>query len=1336
MVEFNFKRWNNIIGWAVFAVATLSYLLTMEPSSSLWDCGEFIATSYKLEVGHPPGAPLFMMLARLATMLAPSEHYVPIMVNAMNCIASGFCILFLFWSITHLARRIATRRGDEMSLPTAVTVLGAGAVGALAYAYTDTFWFSAVEGEVYALSSMFTALVVWLMLKWEEQADEPHAMRWIILIAYLMGLSIGVHILNLLTIPALVFIYFFRRYRISSMKELLWKSAVATLVAFVILGAVNGVIIPYTVYVGAAVDKLFVNGFGLPVNTGIVVFSLALFAVMGYLIYLTHRRGWKALNMIAVCTTMILVGYSSYASMTIRASANPPMNSNNPATPYNLLSVLNRDQYGNRPLLWGAYYTAVPMDMLDDEGNPTGAYESKTTQYLNPETGRYEPREIFTGYRYRPEFMHLFPRMWNSQRKSGYENGWVELQEVTTRDAYDRESTTEVPMQRVVADDGKTTIGYEPTRGEDIRFFLGYQMGDMFWRYFMWNFVGRQDDIQLEKDENGTYIHGGWLSGITPIDELFCGPQSDLPNEMASNRARNTYFFLPFLLGLIGLIYHLNRDPRYFIVVMWLFVMMGIALVVYFNISPDEVRERDYVYAGAFYAFAIWIGLGLMAVEELLSKLFRRSVSSQRAKTAVAAGAVLLSSSVPVVLAAENWDDHDRSGRTMARDIGWNYLNSAPEGAIVVNYGDNDTFPLWFNQEVDGVRTDVRVMNSSYLAGEWYIDEMKLAANDAAGVPFSLPASKYSYVNDYIMVERPGNAMYAARLDSLQLRLRDIYDRYQVTVSDSEAGRLEAQYNALVDRYYDMADKADSINRMRLPMNVADAIRLVATDNEGMMAVRNNGTLRLLDKGESIPAEERGEDYAVLGLMPSKLQSPIDGQLNDYIPTADLFIDVDRDKAIASGTVMERDSSLVVDRVYMRLSKSALQKDQLMMLDLLANFDWQRPLSFTQSYLLQDYGLMDYMQFDGYTYRLVPIRTPVRSTREVGRIDIDYVYPLLAGGYDDTEEEAARGQINAPFRYGNLADPDVNVDYFYQYNLAAARTREGFARVAKALIRRCEEGDLERAERLLQRGMELLPSSQVRYTMTNTIGYIEAWYQIGALHLDRSTELMEQAVADMQRLTGDETQIEYNDYDQFSYRYDLADLYARLINSAQRTLSAEELAPVRAIVEQSDEEYMAADAAFDQGDRIMAGYIRNSAQYARYYMQFMTPDRFTLKVSDILYNQLADMADLFDYSQRFGGSLDRHIVPVRELLAEYVKRIDAVTPRSVNDPKIVLVARHVDNILKLSDYFYMMAQQSPSDDGGVTASDIESFRAMTAACDKYLSRGEVQSILRIMNDEE
>ncbi len=1335
MVDFNFKRWNNITGWAVFAVSTLVYLLTMELSSSLWDCGEFIATSYKLEVGHPPGAPLFMMLARLATMLAPSQHYVPIMVNAMNAVASGFCILFLFWTITHLARRIVTRGGEEMSVRTAVAVLGAGAVGALAFAFTDTFWFSAVEGEVYALSSMFTALVVWLMLKWEEQADEPHATRWIILIAYLMGLSIGVHLLNLLTVPALVFIYFFRRYRISTAGEFLIKSALATLISFAILGAVNGVIIPYTVYVGAAVDKLFVNTFGLPVNSGIVFFIMAVFAALGWAVWATHRRGMRTLNTVLLAATMVLIGFSSYASVTIRALANPPMNSNNPDTPYSLLSMLNRDQYGNRPLLRGAYYSAPPVDMVDRAGEPTGDYDSKTTQYLNPETGRYEPREVFLGYRYPSEFVHWFPRMWNPNRKEGYERGWVELQDIVEKDERGRTTSSLVVPTSEVKDSGGKTLGYEPTRLEDIRFFLGYQMGDMFWRYFMWNFVGRQDDMQLEKDENGVYLHGGWLSGIKPVDELICGPQSDLPDEMASNRARNTYFFLPFLLGLIGLIYHLNRDPRNFIVVMWLFIMMGIALVVYFNTSPDEVRERDYVYGGAFYAFAIWIGLGVLAVRDTLGRLFCRRRAAERSAMAVTVAAVAICMSVPAVLAVENWDDHDRSGRTMARDIGWNYLNSAPEGAIVVNYGDNDTFPLWFNQEVDGVRPDIRIMNSSYLAGEWYIDEMKLAANDAPGVPFSLPGSKYSYVNDYVMVEQPGDVLTSAQGEALLDKMSDVYMRYQSAASDAEADRLAQQYNTLVDRYEGIFMKADSINRMRLPINVEDAIRLVAADSAGMTAVRNGGIMRLLAEGETIDPAERADDYAVLGTMPAKLKSPIDGRMNDYIPSPDLFIEVDRDNAIASGTVAERDSALVVDRVPIRLAKRALQKDALMMLDLLAHFEWRRPLSFTQSYLLQDYGLVEYLQFDGYTYRLVPIRTPVYSARDIGRIDLDYVYPLLAGGYDDAGEQARRGAVNPPFRYGNLADEDVYVDYFYQYNIAASRARESFARVAKALARRDGEGDRERAEKLLLRGMEVLPPSQIQYTMTNTFGYIEAYYQMGTLSLDRSITLIEEAVERLQSLTGDKTEVEFDDLDLFSYRYDMADLYTRLMAQAQQTAPAGGLDAIRQIAERSAEEYIEAEEMFGKGDAVMEGFIRNAAQYARYYMQFMTGERFTPKVSDLLYNKVADICDMFYYAQNIGGSLERHLAPYRDTLAEYVERIAAMTPDSVHDPKVLTVIRHTENIRKLADYFYLMSMQAPSDAEGMTAKDIERYGRIVGMCDEYLARDEVRRMIELMNEE-
>ena len=987
----NFNRWDKLVGWAVFAIAALTYLFTMEPSSSLWDCAEFIATSYKLEVGHPPGAPLFMLMARIATMFAPNSYYVPHMVNGMNCLASAFCILFLFWTITHLARRIFTAAGRTMSEGDKIAVLGAGAVGALAYTFTDTFWFSAVEGEVYALSSMFTALVVWLMLKWEEQADEPHSTRWIVLIAYLMGLSIGVHILNLLTIPALVFIYYFKRYKSVTLKGM----ALATLLSLAILGFINGIIIPYTVYLGAMVDLFAVNSLGLPVNTGIVVFALALLGVLSWGIVRTHRAGKKMWNLLLVCTTMILIGFSSYATVTIRAVANPPMNSNNPNNPHALLSVLNRDQYGNRPLLYGQYYSSP----IDD-------YVESTSYHYNAETKEYDKVVTLTGYTYPSEFKHLFPRLWNTAKGEAAYKPWAAYRTKTdvlrdengevVRDENGKAMRGEVlEFGRKVYDSVTGESFIEPTFGENLYYFFTYQLNYMYWRYFLWNFVGRQDDIQASDE---TILHGNWLSGITALDEAYLGPQSDLPSEMANNPARNRYFFLPFVLGLLGLIYQLNRDQKNFSVVMWLFIMMGIALVVYFNTCPSEPRERDYVYAGSFYAFCIWIGLGVLAIRDIMGYVLGRDAKL----TATLATVIALG--VPTLLAAENWDDHDRSGRTMARDIGWNYLQSLPENAIVINYGDNDTFPLWYNQEVDGVRPDVRIMNSSYLGGEWYIDEMKTRANEAAGVPFSLHSSKYSFVNDFLPV-------------------------------------------------------ADRVKR------VIDAKELI-----GFIADEKDNT---------------------------KVQLA-DGSLVDYIPGRRIAIPVNKDNAIKAGIVKEEDRDLMVDTVYINISerKRSIEKSEMMLLDLLANFDWKRPICFTQVYILQDFGLLDYLQYDGYAYRLVPILTPYQSSWEIGRIDTEWTYPRLM----------------ETFRYGNLADEDVHVDHFLQYNIAASKAREGFARVAKELIR---EGRNEEALKALDRGLEVLPSPKIRYTDANTYPFIEAYYALGEMEkgdkllTDYATVLME-----------------------------------------------------------------------------------------------------------------------------------------------------------------------------------------------------------------------------------
>ncbi len=963
----SYKLYNRALGWAIFLIAAVVYLMTMEPSSSLWDCGEFIATSYKLEVGHPPGAPLFMILARIATIFAPSTHYVPHMVNGMNCLVSAFTILFLFWTITHLARKFFTKDGDELSESNGWATLAAGAIGALSYTFTDTFWFSAVEGEVYALSSMFTALVVWLMLKWDDEADEPHSLRWIILIAYLMGLSIGVHILNLLTIPALVYIYYFRRWegRIT-LKGLL----IAALVSGVILLFINSFVLSTSIYIGAMVDTLFVNTFGLPANVGMLIYSLALLGGLGYASYYTHKRRMVLLNVILLSTTMLFVGYSSYASVVIRASVNPPMNSNHPSNPHALLSLLSRDQYGSRPLIYGASYAA-----------PIEGYTTKSFQYLN-EDGRYEKGEILSGYTYPSQFMRFFPRMWDARRgEAGYKPWAAYRTEVAPLrdDAGElrRNEQGQVIMREQlkygnpVYYEGEQII--EPTFGEDINYFFNYQLNYMFWRYFLWNFVGRQSDIQPSRV---TIADGNWLSGIDFIDKAYLGPQDNLPREKAENKGRNRYYFLPFLLGLLGLLWQLNVDQKRFSIVMWLFIMMGIALVVYFNTSPSEPRERDYVFAGAFYAYSIWIGFGLLALRELIERL---SKHKNRLPVIVA---TLLSLSVPAILASENWDDHDRSNRTIARDVGWNYLHSTLPNSIILNYGDNDTFPLWFNQEVDGVRTDVKIMNTSYLGGEWYIDQMKSWSNDAAPVPFSLPRSKYAYVNDLVPID------------------------------------------SRVERFVDIKDVIDFI--------------------------RNDDRRTQIDLS--------------------------DGSRIDFIPTKNISLPVNKEAALRSGIVKAEDAERMVDTIRFTLPGSSIAKSDMMILDMFANFDWERPIYFTQVYILQNLGLLEYLQFDGFAYRFVPIRTPVRSSWDVGRVDPDYAGPLML----DT------------FRYGNLSDESVYSDYTIQYNLNAAKAREGFARVAKAYIAR---GDVEKGLELLDAGLERLPLSQLRLTPANTIPHIEGYYE-------------------------------------------------------------------------------------------------------------------------------------------------------------------------------------------------------------------------------------------------
>ncbi len=949
-----FRKYNLIAGWLAFAIAAVTYLLTIEPTASLWDCGEFIATSYKLEVGHPPGAPLFMMIARLFTMLAPSPAYAAAMVNAMSALCSAFTILFLFWTITHLGRRIYGRGESEMTGMQSWAVIGAGLIGSLAYTFTDTFWFSAVEGEVYAMSSLFTAVVFWAILKWENVADQPGSNRWLILIAYLMGLSIGVHILNLLTIPAIVFVYYFKKYPTTTF----WGVVGALAVSGAILIAINGIIIPFTVLVGAWVDRVL-NGMGLPVNAGISLYALALFAAIAWGVWYTHRRGKALMNIIVLCTGVVLLGYASYASVVIRASANPPMNSNNPDNPYALYSLLNRDQYGSRPLLHGALYSSPAVDI-----------ERSSTYYV--QDGKYKKAESVKGHIFAPGSEVLFPRMWSSRgdHVEAYKS-WVDIQ-----------------GRKVRFQDEMVTL---PTFRENVEFFLRYQLNFMYIRYFMWNFVGRQSDVQ----STGEITDGNWLSGINAIDQIHLGPQDGLPDEMRDNKARNVYYFLPFILGIVGLLYQLNRDPRNFTVVLMLFVLMGVALVVYFNSAPNEPRERDYVYAGSFYAFCIWIGFGVMWLTDLLCR------ATKRQGVALAAAATAVCAVVPGIMAAQNWDDHDRSHRYTCRDIGWNYLSSCLPNAIIMNYGDNDTFPLWYNQEVENVRPDVRIMNMSYLMGDWYVDEMRVRSNESDPVPFSLPRSKYVNANDYIFV----------------------HDQF-----DGKA------------------------------VDLRQAIDFIRSDN---------------------PRTRIDLGYSVV----------------DYLPAKKLALPVNRANVLASGIVAEKDAALIEDTVYINIDKGTLDKGEMMFLDMLATFDWKRPLYFTQTQSIAELGLRDYLQFDGYAYRLVPIRTPGTSITQ-GRIDVDYVYPLLMG----------------TFRYGNVADQRVYCDYFTRYNFNVSQTRNAFARLSSALS---ERGDTLRAVEVCDRALELMPTRQIGNSYIQTIPLIEAYYKAGAT--EKGDAMMTQYIDELEQ---------------------------------------------------------------------------------------------------------------------------------------------------------------------------------------------------------------------------
>jgi len=693
----NYRRWNNLTGWFIFVFSTIVYLLTLEPTVSFWDCGEFILSAFKLQVGHPPGAPLFLMMGRIATLFAGGDtSKVAITVNILSALCSGFAIMFLFWTITHLVRKVFVN-GEELESKHIPAIIGSGILGALAYTFSDTFWFSAVEGELYAISSLITGLVFWGMLKWEEEENKIYSGRWIVLIAYIMGLGLGVHRLNLLVIPVLVFVYYFKKYEVST------KGVIKTLlVSVILLWLMVFVLMPGIPEVAGWFELFFVNILGLPYNSGLLFYMIILFGGLAFGIFYSLKKKKVVLNYIFTSLTVVMIGYSSYATIMIRSSARPPMNQNNPSDVFSLSYYINMKQYGSSPKFFGNYYSAPVVNV------------TKVVSGYNKVNGKYLPY-YHPEYEYSKQFETIFPRMYSAD--PDHESAYKYWGKVVGR--------------KYNVGSGKETVVC-PTFGENLRYFFRYQVGFMYLRYFMWNFAGRQNDIQ----GNGNSIDGNWISGIKFIDEARLGNLDKLPADRKTNPGNNKYYFLPLLIGLAGMFWQYKKNNSGFWLVMAFFIMTGVAIIFYLNQYPNQPRERDYAYAGSFYAFAIWIGIGFMFVYEKLQKYLGDKVS-------VAVTFVALLAAVPVLMACQNWDDHNRSGRYTARDIGANYLKSTAPNSILFTYGDNDSFPVWYVQDVEKVRTDVRVANLSYIQAGWYIEMMRQKAFDSDPLPFSLGPDKY-----------------------------------------------------------------------------------------------------------------------------------------------------------------------------------------------------------------------------------------------------------------------------------------------------------------------------------------------------------------------------------------------------------------------------------------------------------------------------------------------------------------------------------------------------------------------------------------------------------------
>ena len=933
-----FDRIKNIVAIVILAISSFVYLSTIEPTASFWDCGEFIASSYKLEVGHAPGNPMFQLVARFFTIFTDSAHAAAA-VNSCSAMCSAFTIFFLFLTIVHFGMRLMQKRGRQLTTGNAIAVLGAGAAGALAYCFSDTFWFSAVEGEVYAMSSLVTAVVFWAILKWEEHYGEPYNDRWLIFIALLLGLSIGIHLLCLLVIPVIVFIYYYKSHE--GEKMTFWKGLLMLAVSALVLAVILFGIIPFVPKLIAVIDRLCVNGLGAPFNLGAAIFTMLIFAACFALLAFFRRKGKATAHTITLALTAILIGYSVFAVIVIRANANPPTNEYSPDNPYTLVRYINREQYGSKPVIFGESYKSL--------------YDIKEDTYWTQLDGKYyeAPKPLAADYPVGAKM--LFPRMWSTQSPSHEQ-------------FYDAYTNGDFKVKNVRLSDGQLYKTQMPKMKDNLRYFFDYQLNYMYFRYFFWNFVGRQNDLQGQIP--GDPSCGNWESGIKFLDKIRLGDQSVGPDQIVNSKAKNHYFFLPLILGLIGLFFQLKHDGRNGWITFLLFFLTGIAIIVYLNQPPYQPRERDYAYAGSFYVFAIWIGLAVISIKEWLDGLFGKGIARENGEKLSKAGSVTtagvataLGLAVAILMGCQNWDDHDRSNRYTAVEEAYNYLNSCSKDAILITHGDNDTFPLWYAQEVEGIRPDIRIMNTSLLGMDWYIDQMKCRCNESAPLPISLPRKDYLYgTNDFI--------------------------------------------------------------------RVVDAFGRPATAKE-IMSVFTNPKYRVDNTG--------------------------------VIAARTITVPVDKEKALYSGLVKPKDISKMIDTLYLTIPEGAttLTKTDLILIDILSNYEWDRPIYFVSQNGDCTFEIGKYLQFDGYAYQIVPIECPQGSAAR--QMDTDKMYDLVMNGY----------------RFDSQMDTTINYDYFNLYAFSSVTPVRGiFNQVAIKLM---DEGRNEEAEKVLDRCYEVTPTKNMPY---------------------------------------------------------------------------------------------------------------------------------------------------------------------------------------------------------------------------------------------------------------